>query len=134
MNESQKLLLESARQAATKAYAPYSKFRVGAAVLTKGNTYIGANIENSSANLGICAERVALSNARVNGAVEIEGIAVFCLDAKKNTDGTPTIESTLPCGACRQWIAELAPKAWIVTNGTERPLMLNDLLPKPFKI
>ncbi len=128
MTPEQQQLLEAAESAAHKAYAPYSKFRVGAAVLTDKGVFIGANIENSSSNLGICAERVALSHARMHGAENYIGIAVCCLDAVPNSD----IRSSMPCGGCRQWLAELAPLAWLVTHGCERVFLLDDLLPDAF--
>jgi len=151
MTEEQSTLLARASDAAQNAYAPYSGFRVGAAVLTKGGIFTGANVENACYNLGICAERVAISNARVNGCTRILGIAVSCIDAKINhqpsqngqkkdpaknngADNTATQTDllTLPCGACRQWIAELAPDAWIITNGSEKIYSLNTLLPNAF--
>ena len=74
MNDQQKQLLQRARDAAEKAYAPYSRFRVGAAVLCGDEVYIGCNVENASSNLGMCAERVAISHAVAhvtNGGREI---------------------------------------------------------------
>lgn len=128
MTSEQLQLLESAEGAAQKAYAPYSKFRVGAAVLTEQGIFIGANIENSSSNLGICAERVALSHAIMHGAEKIIGIAVNCIDAEPGSD----IRTGMPCGGCRQWLAELAPEAWLVTAGADRVFFLDDLLPDAF--
>ncbi len=128
MNREQKELIAVATVAAEKAYAPYSKFRVGAAILTDKGTYIGANIENASTNIGICAERVAISHARMNDATNIIGIAVSCIDAQT---ASLDVSSTMPCGACRQWIAELAPEAWLVTNGSDRVFTLQDILPNP---
>ena len=129
MTPEQKQLLETAGKAALKAYAPYSNFRVGAAVLTDQGVFIGANIENASNNLGICGERVAIAHARMNNATNIIGIAVNCIDA--SGDST---ELTMPCGACRQWLAELAPDAWLITNGSEQVFKLQDILPNPFKL
>ena len=134
MNESQTMLLARAKQAAARAYAGYSQFRVGAAVLAGGRVFVGANIENASSNLGICAERVAIAHARMRSKAGIEGIAVFCADAKPGPKGLPDNNQTLPCGACRQWIAELAPGAWIVTNGSASIYSIADLLPKPFRL
>lgn len=128
MTPEQKDLLQQAKDAALKAYAPYSNFRVGAAVLTDRGVFIGANIENASTNLGTCAERVAISHARMNDAANIIGIAVACIDAPKEAEkGT-----CMPCGACRQWLAELAPDAWLISNETEQVFTLQDLLPNPF--
>ncbi len=128
MTPEQKQLLGVAEKAALNAYAPYSKFRVGAAVLTDKGVFIGANIENSSSNLGICAERVALSHARMHGAEIYTGLAVNCIDAVADGD----IRTAMPCGGCRQWLAELAPDAWLVTQGSDRVFSLDDLLPDAF--
>ena len=91
-------LLRRARTAAGKAYAPYSQFRVGAAVRTaSGEVYIGVNMENRSYGLTICAERGAIQSAVANGHTRFSEIAVVCPDA-----GQPTP----PCGACRQVLSE----------------------------
>ncbi|NNF99414.1 MAG: cytidine deaminase [Desulfobacteraceae bacterium] len=134
MNKEQKQLLEAARRAADSAYAPYSKFKVGAAVSTKTGIFTGANIENASTNLGICAERVAIAHARMNGQTRIEGVAVCCEDAPRNADGSINEEMCMPCGGCRQWLAELAPEAWIITNATHKIYRVDDLLPFAFKL
>ena len=84
MNEEQTNLLQSAAQAALMAYAPYSNFRVGAAVQTPGGVFLGANIETASTNLGICAERAAITHARMRGENETIGIAVSCPDASQD--------------------------------------------------
>lgn len=91
-------LLEMAKEVSKKAYAPYSKFRVGACALyDTGNTYCGCNVENSSYGLTLCAERNALSSAIASGeSGQLLKIAIFSADAKM----------CMPCGACRQWIAE----------------------------
>jgi cytidine deaminase len=129
----QKELLEAAKQAAEYSYSPYSRFQVGAAVYAGGKIYQGANIENASANLGICAERVALAHARLHGAGKIEGIAIYCHDTMLDqTNQNLTQQQCVPCGACRQWLAELAPEAWIVTSASDRVFSLSDLLPLPF--
>jgi cytidine deaminase len=134
MTPQQQDLLEQARQAADKAYAPYSRFRVGAAVLAEGKVYAGANVENASFGLTLCAERAALAHARVQGAEAIEGLAVYCLDATPDERGVIPEELALPCGACRQWLAELAPEAWIITNASPTPYRVADLLPHPFRL
>jgi cytidine deaminase len=134
MTPEQTKLLDSAKKAAQNAYAPYSKFNVGAAVLTEGGIFTGANIENACYNLGICAERVAISNARMNGCTNIIGIAVNCEDAPKDENGKIKEHQVMPCGACRQWIAELAPKAWLVTNASLRAYTLEDILPLAFTL
>ncbi len=134
MTSEQIELSASAKVAAASAYAPYSKFNVGAAVLTEGGIFTGANIENACSNLGICAERVAIANARMNGWKKIIGIAVNCVDAPRDPDGNILKNLTMPCGGCRQWIAELAPDAWIITNASEHVYTLKDLLPLPFTL
>ncbi|MCP4670094.1 MAG: cytidine deaminase [Desulfobacula sp.] len=134
MTPEQIKLLFSAKEAAKKAYAPYSKFNVGAAVLTEGGTFMGANIENSCANLGICAERVAIANARMNDCIKIIGIAVNCVDAPQDRDGNIEKNLAMPCGGCRQWLAELAPVAWLITNASKNVYTLSDLLPTPFTL
>ncbi|MFD3448125.1 cytidine deaminase [Microbacteriaceae bacterium 4G12] len=92
-----KMLIKQAIEARKQAYAPYSKFQVGAAVLTKkGNVFLGCNVENASYGLTNCAERTAIFTAVANGEQEIEAIAVV-----GDTDGPVS-----PCGACRQVIAE----------------------------
>lgn len=134
MTPQQQELLEQARHAAYQAYAPYSRFRVGAAVLADGKIYPGANVENASYGLALCAERAALAHARVHGAENIEGVAIYCLDAPTDERGAIPEDLALPCGACRQWLAELAPDAWIVTNASPSPSRLADLLPRAFKL
>lgn len=127
-----KELLEQAKEASTKAYAPYSNYHVGSAVLTDHGVFTGANIENAATNLGICAERVALSKAKMQGVKEILAVAVYCADAQKNEQGEFKAEETMPCGGCRQWILELAPNAKIVTNGVSEPIYIKELLPYGF--
>lgn len=134
MTPEQVELLKFAGKAAKNAYAPYSKFHVGAAVLTEGGIFMGANIENACTNLGICAERVAIANARMDGCKKIIGIAVNCTDAPKDVKGMIKENFTMPCGGCRQWMAELAPDAWLVTNAAHRVYTLADLLPTPFDL
>lgn len=91
-------LKAKAKEAASRAYAPYSAFNVGSALLTKsGNVYTGCNVENASYGLTVCAERNAIANAiNAEGNIEIEKIFVY----------TPTPSPTPPCGACRQVIHE----------------------------
>lgn len=134
MNDEQKQLLQAAEKAADLAYAPYSKFQVGAAVLTAGGIYIGANIETASTNLGTCAERVALAQALMNGQNEIIGIAVHCVDTPQENSGSSSEHDCMPCGACRQWMAELAPDAWLITNSSENIYYLDNLLPNAFQL
>lgn len=134
MNEEHRTLLQAAAEAAGLAYAPYSRFRVGAAVLTRGGVYVGANIETASTNLGICAERAAITHARMQGQNEIIGIAVCCPDAEADESGRVDEYGAMPCGACRQWLAELAPDAWVVISSSETVFRLGDLLPCAFKL
>ena len=134
MTPDQSELLAVAAKAATRAYAPYSKFNVGAAVLTENGIFPGANIENASTNLGICAERVAIAHARMNGCTTIVGIAVSCINVAIDDEGYIDPRLTMPCGACRQWMAELAPDAWLVTNGSDKAYTMLELLPQPFTL
>lgn len=122
------LLLQRAREAATHAHAPYSHFRVGAALKAGERIFTGANIEISSYGLSLCAERSALSAALSAGARSITEIAVACIDARPETG----LQERVPCGACRQWIADLAPEAIISIDGAERDFHLADLLPNAF--
>jgi cytidine deaminase len=126
-----KKLLDEARAAALCAYAPYSKFRVGAAVLgSNGRIYKGVNVENASLGLGTCAERVALASAIADGESTIVAMAVACVDAPA---GSP-LAQRMPCGACRQWIQELAPEAEIFILGENRSFRIHDLLPVAFSL
>ncbi len=126
-------LLLQAEQAAARAYAPYSKFRVGAAVLAGGRIFTGVNVENASYGLTLCAERSALSAWIAAGGREgvgdVKAIAVCCLDADGKKGGT----GCMPCGACRQWLVELAPDALLVASGLERPVTVRELLPLAFR-
>jgi cytidine deaminase len=121
-------LLQAARDAASRAYAPYSKFRVGAAVLAGGKIWQGCNVENASYGLSVCAERNAIFNAVCSGAREIEAIAVTCPDADANAPQT----SRMPCGACRQVIAEFASQSLTLIIDEVGEITLAELLPKPF--
>ncbi len=123
-------LLKKAEVAASNAYAPYSKFRVGCAIETDLGVFVGFNIENSSSPVGICAERVAIANSLVAGASIINSIAIFCLDASEANNQY----QTMPCGLCRQWFSELAPNAKVVTNGSERVFSVGELLPNAFSL
>lgn len=111
MNEFDKLISD-AKEAATKAYAPYSKFRVGAAVLADdGTVYTGVNVENRSYGLTICAERNAIAHAVAMGMKSIKAVAIYSPDSD---DPLP------PCGACRQVITEFsAPDAVVICCGSK---------------
>lgn len=112
------------------AYAPYSKFHVGAAVLgDSGQIYGGANVENASFGLSICAERVALATARAAGESSMLAIAIACVDA-----ANASLEERMPCGACRQWLQELAPDAVVIVAPDEVEFKVSDILPHPFKL
>src|SRR5262249_48970223 len=108
------ILLDRARAAALSAYSPYSKFRVGAAVIDgEGTIFTGCNIESASYGLTVCAERVALFSAIAAGKRDFEHVAVTCLDAPA---GPPALR--MPCGACRQVMAELlSPGAEVFVDG-----------------
>ena len=124
-------LLDAARAAALHAHAPYSRFRVGAAVLAHdGRVFTGCNVENASYGLTLCAERTALAAAVAAGARPIHAVAVACLDAN------PALgpEGRSPCGACRQWLLELAPDAVIHLEGWDRPVTARELLPWGFQL
>lgn len=116
----------AAKQVREYAYAPYSAFRVGAAVLgADGSIAVGTNVECSSYGLTLCAERAALAAARAEG---IASILLVCIVAD-------TAEPISPCGACRQWIIELAPRALVAMislNGKERWCTVETLLPFAF--
>ena len=124
-----KELIKSAQEARKLSYSPYSHFAVGAAVLTKdGKTFVGANIENSSYPLCMCAERNALYNAMLHGYKKSDLLA---LALSADTD-----EPCSPCGACRQVISELFPKDGVIimTNlkGAVKETNVEELLPFAF--
>ena len=121
-------LLGLAREAALRAHCPYSHFRVGAALMAGGKLYTGVNIEISSYGLTLCAERSALAAAISASAGPITQVAVACID-------TPTeapLAARTPCGACRQWLADLAPNATIYIDGAAQDFTIADLLPYAF--
>jgi cytidine deaminase len=121
-------LIAAARQAAGQAYCPYSRFRVGAAVLTdRGEIFSGCNVENASYGLTICAERNAIFQAvaRSQAPVVIRAVVVF----------TPTDLPTAPCGACRQVINEFGPEAHVLSVCDGEAVienLLSELLPGAF--
>jgi cytidine deaminase len=123
-------LLAAAREAALRAHCPYSHFRVGAALLAGGKLYTGVNIEISSYGLTLCAERSALAAALSAGAGPVTHIAVACID----TPPTAPLNQRTPCGACRQWLADLAPNATIYIDGAARDFSVPDLLPYAFEL
>lgn len=124
-------LLAKAKEVSKNSYSPYSKFKVGACVLFEsGKTYCGANVENVSYGLSLCAERSAISYALSSGeTTKISAIAVYSPNQKK----------CLPCGACRQWLAEFTPddkQLKIVLEGCQGEVSVIDLeeiFPDSFK-
>ena len=124
-------LAHAARTAAEGAYAPYSKFRVGSAVLAEdGRIFPGCNVENASYGLCLCAERNALSTAIAAGARKFRAVAVACIDANPELG----LDGRMPCGACRQWLLELAPDAELIIAGEERTFTVRELLPHGFQL
>jgi cytidine deaminase len=122
------LLLQRARDAAQGAYCPYSRFPVGAALHCDLGVITGCNVENASYGLAICAERVALFAAIAQGAKRITRLAVSCIEAAE--DGPAA--ARMPCGACRQVMAELMPPDAIVLIDGVGPMRVADLLPQAF--
>ncbi|MBV8600669.1 MAG: cytidine deaminase [Candidatus Eremiobacteraeota bacterium] len=115
-------LLAAARDARDRAYAPYSGFRVGAALATDdGEIVTGANVENASYPLAMCAERSALFAAVSRGARKFVALGLV---------GPPGVEIA-PCGACRQSLAEFGSELIVVREGRE-DVTLGALLPDPF--
>jgi cytidine deaminase len=123
-------LIQAAARARQRAVAPYSKFKVGAALLTKSGSIIsGANVESASYGLTCCAERVALFNALTSGRKHFVAVAVVA----RATGGAS------PCGACRQLLAEYAPEAMVYMADSAalkqiRESSVQELLPSAFVI
>jgi len=120
-------VVESVLDAKTKAYCPYSHLRVGAALLCKdGSIYTGANIENASFSLTICAERVAFIRAIMDGAKEFKILAIAS-DSKN---------FPYPCGACLQFMSEFVRDLEIILvnkSGKTKNTALKNLFPEPFQ-
>ena len=116
----------AALEAMRNAYAPYSKFHVGAALLTEdGSVIAGCNIENASYPAGICAERAAIGAAVAAGHLRFRAVLI----------STEADTPTPPCGVCRQVLAEFGTDLAVIartTNGGEARWVLADLLPDPF--
>jgi cytidine deaminase len=114
-------LLERADAAATRAYAPYSRFHVGCAVLTRGGDVVeGVNVENAAYPLGVCAERAAFSRAIAEG--------------HHPGDFLVAAITASPCGGCRQWLAEMGVERVLFRNGGRVVEMtVNELLPEQFE-
>ncbi|HTU70495.1 MAG TPA: cytidine deaminase [Candidatus Baltobacteraceae bacterium] len=118
-------LLSAAREVRERAYAPYSKFRVGAALDTgDGAVFLGCNVENASYGLSICAERAAVASAVTAGFRNFTAIAIA------GPDGV----LTSPCGACRQVLAEFNPAMTVIFTAPDGPVAatLEELLPHSF--
>jgi cytidine deaminase len=116
-------LIDAARAARDHAYAPYSGFRVGAAVLADGRIVPGCNVENASYGLTVCAERAAVFAAVGAGVRRIDAVAVV----------TDADQPVAPCGACRQVLHEFGPGMAVILAGREiRRFTLADLLPDAF--
>ena len=119
-------LIAAARAVRARAWAPYSRFRVGAAVLAGGAIHRGCNVENASYGLTVCAERNAVAAAVAAGARRIDAVAV----------ASGTSPPTPPCGACLQVLAELGRRSTAVillgARGARVETTLGDLLPRAF--
>ncbi len=117
-------LYEAASQATEHAYAPFSRFLVGAAVLTGGgNIFTGVNVENASYGLTICAERIAIGNTISAGSIDIRALAIH----------TPSA-SAPPCGACRQFISEFGADIIVIFKQNQElvQMTISELLPFAF--
>ncbi len=121
-------LMDVAEAAAKQAYAPYSKFKVGAAILSSGGRiFSGGNVENASYSLSLCAERAALTAAVSAGERDFSKIAVWA--AKKSP--------VWPCGACLQTLAEFGPELAVIARQADGTLVtrkLKELLPEAFTL
>ena len=121
-------LIAAAASARSRAYAPYSGYQVGAAVLAGGQVFTGANIENASYGLAVCAERHAVAQAVFAGHTSLERVAVV----------TSSRPAAAPCGACRQVLNEFAADPRVVTvlmattEGEHESMLLSELLPRSF--
>ena len=118
-------LLAFAREAQEKAYAPYSGFRVGAAVYADGDIFQGVNVENAAYGATICAERAAVIAAVTAGCLDVTAIAIV------GDSDAPIV----PCGCCRQVLAEFNPEMRVIMGGSGdevRVMTLDELLPEPF--
>ena len=128
MPDTSDALLDAALAARENAFAPYSKFRVGAAIEdTGGRIHTGCNVENATYGLTVCAERVAVFKAVSEGARKFRRVAI----------AADTDRLTPPCGACRQILWEFCGDVEIVLvnlRGTTETHRLKDLFPKPFDV
>ena len=123
-------LQHASREARANAWAPYSKFQVGAALLTTtGEIITGCNVENASYGLTICAERVAVCRAVAMGLRKFSAICI-------SLTGVP-----VPCGACRQFLVEFNPDLIVLLDNADNPagtepevMVLSELLPRAFRL
>jgi cytidine deaminase len=121
-------LLQRARTAAARAYAPYSAFKVGAALLTAdGSVVMGCNVENASYGMTLCAERNAVASMVAMGHLDPVAIAVV-----GGASGTPCP----PCGACRQVLIEFNPDMYVILESPNRAIVMkaHELLPLSFSL
>ena len=122
-----KLLIKKAKQVSEKTYAPYSGFKVGAALLTKsGKVFTGCNVENSSYGLSNCAERTAVFKAISEGKMDFSELVIY-------------VDSDIlftPCGACRQVLSEFSSdlKITIISNKDRLETTITELLPYKFHL
>ncbi len=128
MVEIDQKLADLAKEIAKKAHAPYSNFRVGAALITdSGNIYTGCNIENASYPATVCAEDVAVFKAISEGETKINTLAVACIDAESDT-------AIFPCGISRQRMSEFNTENVIVVNNDGyKKYKFSEILPFDFK-
>lgn len=121
-------LIDAARSAREKAYAPYSRFRVGAAVSVRAGIVVGCNVENASYGLTICAERSAIFAAVVCGDQRVDRIAI----SADSPDGGAA--NLVPCGACLQVLSEFMDGSGEVIIDGGRTHLLRELLPQGFTL
>jgi cytidine deaminase len=125
-DQDREALVAAAHEARDRAYAPYSGFQVGAALLTDdGSRFTGANVENASYGLSMCAERTAVFHAVAQGVRQLQAVAVVASND----------EPTWPCGACRQVLYEFGPDLVVISEGKggrREERSLGELLPEAF--
>lgn len=126
-------LLARAREAAERAYCPYSNFHVGAAILASGQIFTGANVENASYGLTTCAERTASFAAVLAGHRHFDAVAVSCVDTPDDLAASHP-EMLMPCGACRQLLAEFAGPETVILVDRAGQYRLKELLPHAFRL
>jgi cytidine deaminase len=121
-------LIAAAREAATRAYVPYSRFRVGAALAGPFGVISGCNVENASYGMAICAERTALVSAVAAGHRRFDRIAIALPDSPPGSPAT----AFMPCGACRQFLAEfVGPDFPVLIDGVGE-FRFDEIFPFPF--